>query len=77
MELQSNASDTLLSVREAAEYIGVSTATIWRKLGTKQGPRELGCYKIGARILISLERHIQPFLRRNEQNTISSELNGR
>lgn len=59
--------ETLLSVPEAAKFLGVSPVTVWRKLGLKNAPRELSCYRFGHRVLLSKERHLIPYLRMNEQ----------
>ena len=60
--------ETLLSVPEAAKFLGVSAITVWRKLGLKGTKRELSCYRFGHRVLWSKERHLIPFLRQNEQH---------
>jgi hypothetical protein len=59
--------ETLLSVPEAAKFLGVSPVTVWRKLGLKGTKREISCYRFGHRVLLSKERHLIPFLRQNEQ----------
>lgn len=59
--------ETLLNVREAAKYLGISTATLWRKLGTKENRPLIGCYRIGNRVLLSKEKHLDAYLATCEQ----------
>ena len=54
--------ETLLSVREAAQYLGISPATLWRRLDPKDNQQSIGCYRIGNRILLSKEKHLDVFL---------------
>ena len=61
-------SETLMSVPEAAKFLGVSPITIWRKLGLKNTTRELSCYRFGHRVLLSKQRHLLPYLHSHEQN---------
>ena len=65
-------SETLMSVPEAAKFLGVSAITVWRKLGLKGTTRELSCYRFGHRVLLSKERHLIPYLRQNEQCAVES-----
>lgn len=62
-----NESENLLSVAETAKFLRVSEATIWRKLGNEKLKHELGCYRIGGRVVISLTKHIEPYLAKCEQ----------
>jgi hypothetical protein len=59
--------ETLMSVPEAAKFLGVSPITVWRKLGLKGSKREMSCYRFGYRVLLSKERHLIPYLRAHEQ----------
>jgi len=59
--------ETLMSVPEAAKFLGGSPITGWRKLGLKGSKRELSCYRVGYRVLLSKERHLIPYLHANEQ----------
>ena len=65
---QSNENETLMSVPEAARFLGVSPVTVWRKLGLKNTAREISCYRVGHRVLLSKERHLIPYLRKHEQS---------
>lgn len=67
IENSNSDNETLMSVPEAAKFLGVSPITIWRKLGLKNSVRELSCYRFGHRVLLSKERHLLPYLHRNEQ----------
>ncbi len=53
----------LLSEKQAAEFLGVSFITLFRK----RKRREIGCYRVGFRVLYSREKHLQPFLDACEQ----------
>ena len=67
-EIINEENETLLSVPEAAKFLGVSPVTVWRKLGLKGTKREISCYRFGHRVLLSKERHLLPYLRKNEQH---------
>ena len=58
-----NGNRGLLSEKEAAEYIGVCRLTLMR---LRQRQR-LGFFRVGTRILYSIEEHIRPFLAVDEQ----------
>jgi hypothetical protein len=62
--------ETLMSVPEAARFLGVSPITVWRKLGLKNTVRELGCYRFGHRVLLSKEKHLLPYLHSHEQKPV-------
>ena len=62
-----NENETLMSVPEAARFLGVSPVTVWRKLGLKNTTRELSCYRFGHRVLLSKEKHLLPYLHSHEQ----------
>ena len=64
--------ETLMSVPEAAKFLGVSAITVWRKLGLKGTTRELSCYRFGHRVLLSKEHHLITYLRENEQCAVES-----
>jgi hypothetical protein len=67
--------ETLLSVSAAAKYLGISTATLWRKLGTKKNDRKdqvIGCYRIGNRIVLSKEKHLEAYLSACEQKPVTN-----
>lgn len=59
--------EDLLNVDEAAKFLGVSTITIWRKLGTKTTKQEIGFYRVGRRVLLSKKKHLLPYLESCEQ----------
>ena len=59
--------ETLMSVPEAARFLGVSAIMVWRKLGLKNTVRELCCYRFGHRVLLSKEKHLLPYLHSHEQ----------
>jgi len=61
--------ETLMSVPEAARFLGVSPITVWRKLGLKNTSRELSCYRFGHRVLLSKEKHLLPYLHAHEQRS--------
>jgi len=61
--------ETLMSVPEAARFLGVSPITVWRKLGLKNTTRELSCYRFGHRVLLSKEKHLLPYLHAHEQRS--------
>jgi excisionase family DNA binding protein len=65
--MKENEHETLMSVPEAAKYLGVSPITVWRKLGVKDAARELSCYRFGHRVLLSKEKHLLPYLHSHEQ----------
>lgn len=67
MKQENGEHETLMSVPEAARFLGVSPVTIWRKLGLKNTQRELSCYRFGHRVLLSKEKHLLPYLRMHEQ----------
>lgn len=54
--------DALLNMKMAAEYFGISTLTLYRC--KKRG--EIGYYRVGNRVLFSIEKHILPFLEAHE-----------
>lgn len=64
---ETSENETLMSVPEAARFLGVSPVTVWRKLGLKNTTRELSCYRFGHRVLLSKEKHLLPYLRMHEQ----------
>lgn len=64
--------ETLMSVPEAAKFLGVSAISVWRKLGLQGTQRELSCYRFGHRVLLSKERHLIPYLRENEQCAVEA-----
>jgi excisionase family DNA binding protein len=53
----------LLSEREAAKYIGVCRLTLLRL----RQRRQLGFFRVGSRVLYSIDEHIKPFLARSEE----------
>lgn len=55
--------ERLLSVRETAQFIGISSVTLHRILKRE----EIQHYRVGNRILFSKEFHILPYLSRNEK----------
>ena len=64
---ETSENETLMSVPEAARFLGVSPVTVWRKLGLKNTARELSCYRFGHRVLLCKEKHLLPYLRMHEQ----------
>ena len=58
--------EKLLNVSETAKFLGVSVITVWRKLGTRTTVKEIDCYRVGRRVLISKEKHLLPYLERCE-----------
>lgn len=58
-----NKIEDLKNVKQAAQFLGVSVATIWRKID------EIGHYKIGHRVLLSTEKHLLPYLSRCEKKS--------
>jgi len=54
--------DALLNMKLAAQYFGISTLTLYRY--KKRG--EIGYYRIGNRVLFSIQRHILRFLQARE-----------
>jgi len=54
--------EKLLNVNEAAKLIGVSISFVYKKISNKELPH----YKIGARVLLSMDQ-ILWFLKENEQ----------
>lgn len=60
--------ETLLNETESASFLKVSRMTIIRRRKTG----ELSHYRIGFRVLYSLEKHLLPFLEKCER-TLSSE----
>jgi len=61
-----NSNEHLLSEKEAAEYIGVCRLTLMRLRKNKR----LGFFRVGTRILYSIEQHIKPFLALDEQRML-------
>jgi excisionase family DNA binding protein len=61
-----NLNQQLLSEREAAEYIGVCRLTLMRLRQRKR----LGFFRVGTRVLYSIEEHIKPFLALDEQRML-------
>lgn len=60
--------EKLMNVSEAANFLGVSVITVWRKLGRGKGnTKEIDCYKVGRRVLFSKEKHLLPYLERYEE----------
>lgn len=57
-----NKNETLLSVPAAAKYLGVSVATLWRRLDTRTKQISIGYYRIGNRVLLSKEKHLDVYL---------------
>ena len=66
-KIENNENETLMSVPQAAKFLGVSPITVWRKLGSNNKTRELSCYRFGNRVLLSKEKHLLPYLHANEQ----------
>ena len=66
-----NNDEKLLSVKEAADYLNISTVMLNRKL--RSG--EIESYKIGRRVLFSKEAHLFPFLEKCKR-PIKSQENG-
>jgi excisionase family DNA binding protein len=60
---QKTEKERLLSVKEAARFIGISSVTLHRILKRE----EIEHYRVGHRILFSKESHILPYLSRNEK----------
>jgi excisionase family DNA binding protein len=69
MMIHTTDNETLMSVRQAAKYLGVSVVTVWRKLGLGGARRELSCYRFGHRVLLSKEKHLLPYLHAHEQRS--------
>ena len=57
------AKDKLMSIKQAAEFLGISVVTLHRKKKEKT----IGFYQVGNRILFSMEKHILSYLKKNEQ----------
>jgi excisionase family DNA binding protein len=55
--------ETILSESEAAKYLKISRMTLFRIRERK----EISFYRIGSRILYSIEKHLQPFLAKCEE----------
>jgi len=60
------------SVRDGAKLIGVSQVTLHRLM--KRG--EIGFYKIGSRTVLSKEKHLLPFLQKNERIPVTGDIAG-
>lgn len=56
--------EKLLNIKEAADFLGISTVTLWRN------GKEIGCYRIGNRRLFSKEKHLIPFLEKRETTLV-------
>lgn len=56
----------LMNTKEAAEYCGVSDLTLYR---SRKGC-EIGFFRIGNRILFSVEKHLIPFLESRERKPL-------
>lgn len=54
--------DHMKNVKQGAQYLGISPVTLRRILKSGQ----IGCFKIGSRIVFSKEQHLIPFLLKNE-----------
>lgn len=63
--IEEKTEEKLLNIKEAAEFLGVSTVTLWRN------GKEIGCYRIGNRRLFSKEKHLLPFLEKKETTLVS------
>jgi excisionase family DNA binding protein len=61
----------LLSEKQAAKFLGVSSITLFRK----RKNREINFYRVGFRILYSREKHLLPFLDSCEQKAREASLN--
>ena len=61
-EPKNEQSNNLLSVKEAAEFLGISQVTLHRILKRQ----EIGFFRVGYRILFSKEQHLLPFLEKCE-----------
>ena len=57
--------EKLLNIKEAADFLGISTVTLWRN------GKEIGCYRIGNRRLFSKEKHLIPFLEKRETTLVA------
>ena len=49
--------------KQAADFLNVSVITVDRNVKNKK----LGCYRVGTRVLFDVNEHLQPFLKRCEQ----------
>ena len=58
---QKTSEETLLNKQEAADFLGVSLATLWR-LGA-----EINCYRIGRRVFFSKEKHLLPYREKTQE----------
>lgn len=59
---QNKIEEKLLSVKEASKFLGISSVTLHRILKRE----EIGCFRVGNRILFSKENHLFPFLQKRE-----------
>ncbi len=55
----------LMNTKEAAEYCGVSDLTLYRS----RKNCEIGFFRIGNRVLFSVEKHLIPFLESRERKS--------
>lgn len=54
--------EKLLSIKEASKFLGISTVTLHRILKRE----EIGCFRVGHRVLFSKEKHLSAFLQKCE-----------
>ncbi len=59
--------EKLMNIDETAKFLGVSVISVWRKLETRKTKKEIDCYRVGRRVLLSMENHILPYLKRCEK----------
>ena len=63
----------LMNVRETTKFLGVAPITVWRLLGTKNTAKEIDCYRVGRRVLISKDEHLMPYLKRTQSEVKTNE----
>lgn len=61
--------EKLLNVNEAAAFLGISRATLWRY------GKEIGCFRIGNRRLFH-RKHLTEFLEKNETTLVGNAARG-